>query len=102
MFVALARSKTPSDFVLWASLGALILVGMITGSKSLLIARWEAIVFLGYYAAYVTFLVLNSSGHPATGWYSNIILWLVVPLTVLTPAIGVWRSMLERKSPTSV
>ncbi len=57
------------------------------------IDRWEGLVFLGYYAAYVVYLVLAVSA-PATG--SSFALWMglfVIPLTVLTLLIGVVRQV---------
>jgi cation:H+ antiporter len=57
------------------------------------IARWEGLVFLGYYAAYVAYLVLAASA-PAAG--SSLALWMglfVIPLTVVTLLVGVVRQL---------
>jgi cation:H+ antiporter len=70
-----------------------------TGSR---IARAEGIMFLFYYCAYVTFLVMRASGHPATGEFQRIILWVVIPLTALTLAISVWRSLVARRHPQNI
>lgn len=51
------------------------------------IARWEAGVFLAYYVAYVTYLLLASSDHDALPVFSTVMLGFVVPLTVLTLAV---------------
>ena len=48
------------------------------------IARWEAAVFLGYYAAYVGYLLLAAGDHEALPAFSAVMLFFVVPLTVLT------------------
>lgn len=48
------------------------------------IARWEGVVFLGYYAAYVTYLVLAAQQHDALGAFSATMLSFVLPLTVVT------------------
>lgn len=48
------------------------------------IARWEGAVFLGYYVAYVTYLILDAAGHDQLDAYSNIMLSFVVPLTIVT------------------
>jgi cation:H+ antiporter len=57
------------------------------------IARWEGLMFLGYYAAYVVSLILLAT-HPQAG---NLFAWVmglfVIPLTVLTLLIGVARQM---------
>jgi cation:H+ antiporter len=48
------------------------------------IARWEGAVFLGYYVAYVNYLVLAAQQHAALGMLSTIMLCFVLPLTVVT------------------
>lgn len=55
------------------------------------IARWEAAVFLGYYVAYVTYLVFDATAHELTGELAAAIVWFVLPLTLLTIAITVVR-----------
>jgi cation:H+ antiporter len=58
-----------------------------------LIARWEGALFLGYYAAYVLYLLLDAVQHDALPAFSSAMLTFVLPLTVLTLAIGVARSL---------
>ncbi|MEE6294652.1 calcium/sodium antiporter [Georgenia wangjunii] len=53
----------------------------ITGFR---VARWEAGLFVLYYAAYVTYLLLDSSGHDALPTFSAVMLWFVLPITALT------------------
>jgi len=48
------------------------------------IARWEGAVFLGYYVAYVAYLVLAAQQHAALGLFSAAMMSFVVPLTVIT------------------
>lgn len=48
------------------------------------IARWEGAVFLVYYLAYTLYLVLNAGEHEALPMFSAVMLWFVLPLTVLT------------------
>lgn len=52
-----------------------------TGS---LIARWEGFIFMGYYIAYTVYLILSSTQHSSLPFYSNIMLWFVIPITVIT------------------
>ncbi len=59
------------------------------------IARWEGFVLLFYYVAYTLYLVLDAAGHDALPMYSMIMLWFVLPLTVLTLALGVARAFLK-------
>jgi cation:H+ antiporter len=51
------------------------------------IARWEAAVFVGYYAAYVAYLLLAAADHDALPAFSAVLLGFVVPITVLTLAV---------------
>ena len=46
--------------------------------------RWEGLVFLGYYGAYVTFLSLDATGHDASDDFALFFGAIVVPLTVIT------------------
>ena len=48
------------------------------------IARWEGAVFLGYYVAYVAYLILASQAHGALEIYSTVMMSFVLPLTVIT------------------
>ncbi len=57
------------------------------------INRWEGLVFLAYYAAYTTFIVLASTGHPALTSFSNAMMWFVIPLTLLTLTVIVIREL---------
>lgn len=67
----------------------------LTGYK---IARWEGAVFLGYYVAYVLYLILDATQHDALPLFSNVMLLFVLPLTVLTLVVLVVRERLARRS----
>ncbi len=57
------------------------------------IARWEGGLFLGYYVAYTTYLILGAV-IPATGRiFGTMLLAFVIPLTVITLVLGVVRSI---------
>ena len=57
------------------------------------IARWEGTVLLGYYVAYVVYLVLAAQQHDALGRFSGTMLSFVIPLTVVTLiVVGLRRS----------
>ena len=49
-----------------------------------LVARWEGALFLGYYLAYVLYLILALSQHATLPAYSAAMLGFVLPLTVVT------------------
>ncbi len=57
------------------------------------IARWEGWLFLGYYAAYVVYLALYAVASPSLESFNLVMLLFVVPLTVVTLGIGLWRSL---------
>lgn len=57
------------------------------------IDRWEGLVFLAYYIAYTTYIVLASMRHHALTSFSNAMMWFVVPLTLLTLAVIVIREI---------
>jgi cation:H+ antiporter len=61
-----------------------------------LIARWEGALFFGYYIAYATYLVLYAQDHDALDEYSLVMTTVVIPLTVITLAVVMWREMKER------
>ena len=65
----------------------------ITGN---MIARWEGAVFLLYYLAYTTYLILQATSHPLQQNFGQAMLLFVIPLTVLTLAVSWWRSTAMR------
>ena len=71
------------NFDLWVMLAVCFacIPVFLTGRE---IARWEGGVFLGYYVAYVAYLILASQQHEAMGVYSTVMMSFVVPLTVIT------------------
>jgi cation:H+ antiporter len=62
------------------------------------VARWEGAVFLGYYAAYVLYLILKATQHDGLPLFSTVMLLFVVPLTVLTLVVLVVRERRARRS----
>jgi cation:H+ antiporter len=77
-------------FDLWVMLAVALacLPVFITGRE---IARWEGAVFAGYYAAYVSYLILAAQQHDALPVFSSVMLGFVVPLTILTLVVSVIR-----------
>jgi cation:H+ antiporter len=64
------------------------------------IARWEGLVFLGYYVAYLLYLVLDATNHGALPTYHTMMVVFVAPLTGLTLAVLAARHQLRRKEGT--
>lgn len=48
------------------------------------IARWEGVIFMLYYAAYVAYLILAAQQHDALRTYTLVMTGFVLPLTVIT------------------
>jgi cation:H+ antiporter len=78
------------NFDLWVMLAVAFacLPILLTGRE---IARWEGAVFLGYYAAYLLYLVLAAQRHGSLPAYSNLMLSYVLPLTVVTLVVSFMR-----------
>lgn len=57
------------------------------------IHRWEGAMFFGYYVAYTLYLILDAAGHDALPRFSVIMLEFIIPLTVVTLALVVLRSV---------
>jgi len=55
------------------------------------IARWEGGVFVLYYAAYVTYLILATQQHRALGTFSTAMMSFVIPITVITLVVVLLR-----------
>ncbi len=55
------------------------------------IARWEGLLFLGYYALYTAFLVAAAAKYPQLESFTTGMLLFVAPLTALTLGVTVWR-----------
>lgn len=71
------------NFDLWVMLAVCFacIPVFVTGRE---IARWEGAVFVGYYVAYVAYLILASQDHDAIPVFSTVMMSFVVPLTVIT------------------
>lgn len=61
------------------------------------ISRQEAILFLGYYAAYTLYLVLAASMHNTLPMFNSVMLYFVIPLTVATGVLYVVREARKGK-----
>ncbi|MCM2479245.1 calcium/sodium antiporter [Serpentinimonas maccroryi] len=62
------------------------------------IARWEGAVFVGYYVAYVTYLILAAQQHAALHGFSMVMMGFVVPLTIVTLVVVLLRHKAPAKA----
>ena len=63
------------------------------------IERWEGAVFIGYALAYTAYLVLDATGHRAIGPFSAVMLFFVIPLTVITFVVVTVRELRRGSGP---
>ena len=88
--LGLAVAPSLLAFDIWVMLAVALacLPVFMTGRE---IARWEGGVFLGYYLAYVAYLILAAQQHDALQAFSGVMMGFVVPLTVVTLVVVVVR-----------
>ena len=63
------------------------------------IARWEGGLFFGYYLAYTLFLVLPALQHHALSLLTQPMTGFVIPLTLVTLAVSLWRAFQQKSRP---
>jgi cation:H+ antiporter len=61
------------------------------------IGRFSGLMFVGYYVAYTTWLILTASARPGAATLERVMLWVVIPVTVITLLIGLVRA--KRSAP---
>lgn len=88
--LGLAVAPSVLSFDIWVMLAVALacLPVFMTGRE---IARWEGGLFLGYYAAYVAYLILAAQQHDALPAFSGVMMGFVVPLTVVTLVVVMIR-----------
>ncbi len=65
--------------------------------RGFVIPRWEGALFLLYYVAYTTYLVLSETKHEATEGYAKAMLHFVMPLTGVTLGVLAVRVLTLKK-----
>jgi cation:H+ antiporter len=76
------------DFPVMVAVALACLPVFFTGHR---IARWEGLLFLGYYALYTTWLVLAARGSTAMPGIAAASTWFLFPLTAITLGVTSWR-----------
>ena len=62
------------------------------------ISRLNGVVFLAFYGAYLTYLILNATQHDALETYRTALFYYVFPLTVLSLVFILWRGFGNREA----
>lgn len=86
--LAVAPGMVALDIPFMVAVAIACLPIFVTGNT---IARWEGAIFLLYYVAYTAYLILTAGEHALLPQFQSFMLWFVVPLTVLTVAVSVYR-----------
>jgi len=79
--ITVAQAALRFDIPVMIAVAVACLPIFFTGSK---ISRWEGLLFLGYYIAYIVFLTLSSTRHVLLPVFSRIMGFFVIPLTAVT------------------
>jgi cation:H+ antiporter len=93
--IAVSSTALSFDIPVMIAVAVACLPIFVTGH---VIARWEGGLFFFYYVAYTTYLVLDATGSVYRHALRDVMLLFVVPLTVVTIGVTVWRSR-TRKVP---
>lgn len=92
--VDVANSLLTFDIPVMTAVAVASLPVFFTGYE---ISRWEGWVFLGYYAAYVAYLLMRATEHDLLPAFSSAMLLFVLPITVLTLALLTMRAVQRRR-----
>jgi cation:H+ antiporter len=88
-------SPAVMNFDLWVMIAvALACLPMFVAGRQ--IGRVKGLIFLAYYAVYITYLILGSQDHDALPAFSRIMIGFVLPLTIVTLVAMVIRDQSSR------
>jgi cation:H+ antiporter len=79
--IPVAESAIRVDIPIMIAVSAALLPVIFTGFE---IRRWEGGLFLGLYAAFIGYLLLNATDHERLPAYSAVMLWFVLPIVAIT------------------
>jgi len=48
---------------------------------------------VAYYAAYIIYLLLNATDHALVPLFDTVMLFFVIPITVITISVSVWQTL---------
>lgn len=67
-------------------------------ARGFTIPRWQGVLFVLYYCAYVAYLVLDAKKHAARDDYGRVMLQFVLPLTALTLGVVAFRVLRSKRA----
>ena len=83
--LSVSQNAIRFDIPVMIAVAVICLPIFITGQ---LIARWEGLLFLSYYVAYTAYLILSMTNSETLPIFSNILLFVVFPATVLSLGVS--------------
>ncbi|MDX1637000.1 MAG: calcium/sodium antiporter [Balneolaceae bacterium] len=92
--IAVSEAAIALDLPFMVAVSVACLPIFITGHR---IARWEGMVFVCYYLAYLLYLFLDATGHELLSRFNTVMFWFVVPITVITLGVLVIRTWYLRR-----
>lgn len=92
--VAVAETALHFDIPVMLAVAVACLPIFFTGHT---ISRWEGVLFLGYYVAYTSFLVLTVTGHPGLPAFRMAMQGFAIPLTAVTLLVVSARALRRRE-----
>jgi cation:H+ antiporter len=96
--VAVSAAALRFDIPVMIAVSAACLPIFLTGH---LISRWEGGLFFFYYLAYTAYLVLKATGNDLSRSLRDVMVLFVIPLTVVTLVVAVWRVARADRLPVS-
>lgn len=65
------------------------------------ISRWEGGLFLSYYVAYTMYLFFNATQHDLLPLFNSVMLYFIIPLTVITIMVVLFQEMRGKNKNTT-
>lgn len=87
--IAVAPAVLRFDLPVMIAVAVACLPIFFTGSR---ISRWEGALFVGYFCAYMAYLVMSASQHEALDEFNLVMLFFILPLTAVTLLVVAFRS----------
>jgi cation:H+ antiporter len=94
--VSVSPSAIQFDIPVMVGIAVLCYPVFVTGA---VMRRWEGGVFLTYYVAYTTYIVLHAIKSPLIATFKQVVVFGVVPLTVLAFAVWIYQTLAARRRP---
>ncbi|MEU0488529.1 calcium/sodium antiporter [Nocardiopsis sp. NPDC006139] len=92
--IEVAASALRFDLPVMVAVALVLLPIALTGSD---VSRWEGALLVGFYIAYIAYLVLTATEHAALEPLSAAMLWFVIPLTALWLAVAAVHELKRRR-----